>query len=415
MRNIQLYDGTPLEIERVLTTLELSQAKRVLYLHVTFYSRKVGDKHLINFPREQMSENDMQKRKAKQYDGMTLPANGKSIYRGVHWQKNRKRLMATRYSLSHQGEKNFNFWAFDKNEHAAMAFDTEARKQARLWFEFSRGTPNRSSDWLSHGRWIQRTTLSWGPRTKAVRNTGEGTELRSVQCNMNKVLQGVGRTNGPVHFGQYQDGIQAAWCLIESVRRRYGVPEKELNFPRYNQDQKEVRLFDDECYFCHKTSPDNPIATPCNHVFCASCVTEWLDSHVVFRGCHREPISTNDLRTVDLIPWQEKVKKRREKKRKRENTNSSAKETPGETARANEIEDSATIVTSQPTAIRNKAQSAILGIQMTKHCWKWEEEVLHVKNRQETKVVSGIIQFALQVIYWKIKARRLLAIHTVIT
>mmetsp|Transcript_14561 Transcript_14561/g.26378 ORF Transcript_14561/g.26378 Transcript_14561/m.26378 type:complete len:119 (+) Transcript_14561:596-952(+) len=118
---------------------------------------------------------------------------------------------------------------------------------------------------------------------------------------MNKVLQGVGRTNGPVHFGRYQDEIQAA-LVFDRICRRYGVPEKELNFPRYNQDQKEVRLFDDECYFCHKTSQENPIATPCNYVFCASWVTEWLDSHMVCPGCHREPISTNHLRTVDLIP-----------------------------------------------------------------------------------------------------------------
>jgi hypothetical protein len=69
-----------------------------------FYARKAGDTYLINFPREQMSEKDMQKRKTKQYEGVTLPAKGKSIYRGVHLQKNRKRWMA-RYSLSHKKEK----------------------------------------------------------------------------------------------------------------------------------------------------------------------------------------------------------------------------------------------------------------------------------------------------------------------
>ena len=69
-----------------------------------FYARKAGDTHLINFPREQMSEKDMQKRKTKQYEEVTLPAKGKSIYRGVHLQKNRKRWMA-KYSLSHKKEK----------------------------------------------------------------------------------------------------------------------------------------------------------------------------------------------------------------------------------------------------------------------------------------------------------------------
>jgi hypothetical protein len=56
-----------------------------------FYARKAGDKHLIYFPRKQMSEKDIQKRKTKQYEGVTLPTKGKSIYRGVHLQKNLKR------------------------------------------------------------------------------------------------------------------------------------------------------------------------------------------------------------------------------------------------------------------------------------------------------------------------------------
>lgn len=71
-----------------------------------FYARKAGDTRLINFPREQMSEKDMQKRKTKQYEGVTLSTKGKSIYRGVRLQKNRKRWMA-RYSLSHKKEKSW--------------------------------------------------------------------------------------------------------------------------------------------------------------------------------------------------------------------------------------------------------------------------------------------------------------------
>jgi hypothetical protein len=41
---------------------------------------------------------------------------------------------------------------------------------------------------------------------------------------------------------------------IEFAESSYGVPEKELNFPRDGQ-LKEVRLFDNECYFCCLSLP----------------------------------------------------------------------------------------------------------------------------------------------------------------
>ena len=309
-----------------------------------FYARKAGDTHLINFRNERISEKEIEKRKTKQH-GRFLRTKGKSKYRGVHWQKNRKRWMA-RYSLAHKGEKHINLGAFAEAEYAAMAFDAEARKRGRpdshLNFPEEHPTEAQIESWKMN---TTHYTLMGARNKSSSQYRGvskqKGTELWNVQCNINKVLQGIGRAKGPAHFGRYQDEIQAA-LVFDRICRRFGVAEKELNFPRDNQDQKEVRLFDDECYFCHKTSPENPIATPCNHVFCGGCMTEWLDTHQDCPCCHREPISIEDLRPVELVPWQEEVKKGK-KKRKRENTATSATEmSGGETisVKADETDDS---------------------------------------------------------------------------
>ena len=85
--------------------------------------------NVLNFPNEHLSEDEIEKRKSKR-NVKPARGHGKSRYRGVHWQKNRKRWMA-RYSLAHKGAKNINLGAFETAEYAAMAFDFEARKRGR--------------------------------------------------------------------------------------------------------------------------------------------------------------------------------------------------------------------------------------------------------------------------------------------
>jgi hypothetical protein len=51
--------------------------------------------------------------------------------RGVYWQKNRNRWMS-RYTLTHRGEKNINLGAFIDAKHAALVFDSKARRRGRL-------------------------------------------------------------------------------------------------------------------------------------------------------------------------------------------------------------------------------------------------------------------------------------------
>jgi len=68
-----------------------------------FYARKLGGS--INLPDQRIGQDEISLRQEKQYsDDVTLPTSGKSKYRGVSWQKNRKRWMA-RYTLAHKGRK----------------------------------------------------------------------------------------------------------------------------------------------------------------------------------------------------------------------------------------------------------------------------------------------------------------------
>jgi hypothetical protein len=112
-----------------------------------FYARKLGGS--VNFPDERIGEEEISLRQIKRYrTDVALPTRGKSKYRGIHWQKNRKRWMA-RYTFTHRGEKNINLGSFSEARQAASAFDAEARKRGRpdshLNFLFEHSTEAQSS------------------------------------------------------------------------------------------------------------------------------------------------------------------------------------------------------------------------------------------------------------------------------
>ena len=122
-----------------------------------------------------------------------------------------------------------------------------------------------------------------------------------VQVNIKKVLEGMGESRGPINVGRYLSEKKSA-LVYDHTCRKYGVAEQELNFPR-NRPVKEVRLFDDECYFCHKESPVDPVASPCNHVFCRRCILPQLATNQDCPCCQTRISGTKSLRSVDLIPW----------------------------------------------------------------------------------------------------------------
>jgi hypothetical protein len=126
-----------------------------------------------------------------------------------------------------------------------------------------------------------------------------------VRVNIKKVFVGLGKRKGPVSVGCYPDERQAA-LAYDQVCRKYGVPEKELNFPR-DRELREVRLFDDECYFCCQKRPTDPVATPCNHVFCRSCVNKWLGRAKQCPCCQTPVPSESALRSVDLVSHPEQA------------------------------------------------------------------------------------------------------------
>lgn len=283
------------------------------------------------------------------------------------------------WQLSHRGEKNINFWAFAKPEHAAMAFDTEARKRARpdsdLNFPQEHPTGAQIESWKMNT--THYTLMGTKNKSSSQYRGGNG----AMQCPMQheQVSSGSGKDKWACSLWSvsrrdsscpglwsnlssircFREGIELSW--IQPGSKRGSLVWRWMLFLPYDKSRKSNR-----------------------HPMCfalAAWRNGWIVTWCALAVTGRDPISTNDLRTVDLIPWQKKVKKRGETKRKRENTYSSAKETPGETAKANEIEDSVNDRDESADGDQNKTQLAILKIQMANHCWKWEEEVLHVKNR----------------------------------
>jgi hypothetical protein len=268
------------------------------------YARKEG--RPVNFKAEKISEAEMNVLKITK-EGKSV--GGASKFRGVHWQKNRKRWMA-RYTLAHKGEKNLNLGAFVDAKHAALAFDAEARRRGRadaqLNFPDLHPSDAEIEAWKMNG--THYLMMSSG-RKKSSQYRGVAVLSGGafhVQININKVVAGLGRKKGPASIGCFTHEKEAA-LVFDRLCRKYGVPEKELNFPRDGQ-LKEVRLFDDECYFCCQKSPADPVATPCNHIFCRPCVSMWLTGRKTCPCCQTPVTSEEALRPVDLVPWPKEEK-----------------------------------------------------------------------------------------------------------
>jgi hypothetical protein len=268
------------------------------------FARKEG--RPVNFEAEKIGETEMKVRKTRREECLAaVPVKRKSKFRGVHWQKNRKRWMA-RYSVSQKGEKHINLGAFVDANHAALAFDAEARRRGRL--DTHLNFPNlHPSDaeikaWKLNGAHysMMRPGHKKSSQYRGVTVQPPNGTFR-VQINIKKVLTGFGKKTGPVRIGTFTHEKEGA-LVFDRVCRKYGVPEKELNFPRDGQ-LKEVRLFDNECYFCCQECPADPVATPCNRIFCRPCVSMWLTGRKKCPCCQTPVTSEEVLRPVDLVQW----------------------------------------------------------------------------------------------------------------
>jgi hypothetical protein len=267
------------------------------------FARKEG--RPVNFKAEKISEAEMEVLKMTRLAGLAgIPVRGKSKFRGVHWQKNRKRWMA-RFSLAHMGEKNMNLGAFVDAKHAALAFDAEARRRGRLdaHLNFPDQHPSDAEieAWKMNGAHYSMMSSGHKKSSQYRGVTVPPNRNFEVRINIKKVLAGLGKKKGPARIGSFIHEKEAA-LAFDRVCRKYGVPEKELNFPRDGQ-LKEVRLFDNECYFCCQERPADPVATPCNHIFCRPCVSMWLTGRKACPCCQTPVASEKALRPVDLVPW----------------------------------------------------------------------------------------------------------------
>jgi len=267
------------------------------------FARKSGLQ--VNFDDERITEEDIEGLRTSDESKRETPVKGKCKYRGVHWQKNRKRWMA-RYSLSKKGEKHVNLGAFLEAKHAALAFDAEARRRGRpdsaLNFPNEHPTDDQIEAWNMN---TAHYSMMGSQRALTSQYRGvcveKGGGKYRVRVNIKRIVEGYGKTKGPVCLGLYHFEKQAA-LQYDRVCRQYGVPEKELNFPR-NMPLAEVRLFDNECYICHSDKPVDPVATSCNHIFCRSCIQKWSESHKHCACCSSELDAESDLRSVTLVPW----------------------------------------------------------------------------------------------------------------
>jgi hypothetical protein len=162
------------------------------------YARKEG--RPVNFQTEKISEAEIDRRKNK--PGEMLGGSfvqGKSKFRGVHWQKNRNRWMS-RYTLTHRGEKNINLGAFVDAKHAALAFDAEARRRGRpdahLNFPNLHPTEAEIEAWKMNGAHY---SLMGSQHKKSSQYRGVNFQYGAfhVQINISRVLAGLGKKNGP--------------------------------------------------------------------------------------------------------------------------------------------------------------------------------------------------------------------------
>jgi AP2 domain/Zinc finger, C3HC4 type (RING finger) len=292
----------------------------LIALAYDYYARKQQSK-VINFPNEHLSEQEVEKRKCKK-DGPRIRGRGRSKYRGVHWRKDGEHWVA-QYSLAHKGEKNVYLGFFKSAEHAAMAFDFKARKRGRpecdLNFPYEHPTEEQIKQWMTN---TSRYTMTAPGRIKSSEYRGvsycKPRHAWEAQCGITRVVKGMGKQKGKVRLGTFSHEKEAA-LAYDRLCRKFGVHEKELNFPRNHQLLKEVRLFDNECYFCFHKSPTDPVATPCNHVFCRACIVSWLEKSCSGSCpcCKMLGLKKDALRSVTLVSWPKTLDHATTPKRKR--------------------------------------------------------------------------------------------------
>ena len=286
-------------------------SEKVAALAHDCYARKIGCTK-INFENESISEEEVADQKLLQPNSLqNPPVKGRSKYRGVHWQKNRKRWMA-RYSQCTNGKKHINLGAFLDAKHVALAFDHEARKQDRkretLNFPDEIVNGDQIKAWstnVAHYRYM-RSRTSKSSQYRGVTNPDYGDVISSnpwrAQVNIKKVLKGLGKEKGPVQIGAYPSEKQAAFAF-DRVCRRFDIDEIGLNFPR-NIPLPEIRLFATSCYYCNREKAINPVSTKCNHMFCRACIMHYL---LEVEGCpccqtHMKACDKG-IRPVKLNTW----------------------------------------------------------------------------------------------------------------
>ena len=181
-----------------------------------------------NYP-NLLKEPDAKPAKKRRHHGGRV---GKSSYRGVHWQKNRKKWMS-RYSLAHKGEKHINLGAFADEKQAALAWDVEARRQGRpdsdLNFPGEKATEAEIISWKGN-KYKTMTKNGKLGKSKYRGVSMINDRMYTVKCNINAVKIGLGLADRIPQFGVYNNEIQAAH-VFDYVCREFGVAEHELNFP----------------------------------------------------------------------------------------------------------------------------------------------------------------------------------------
>jgi hypothetical protein len=279
------------------------------------YARQKG--RPVNFTSDKTSEAEMKQR--TQYASTEEEnVHQTSKFAGVYWQRKPERWVA-RFPSRNTTSKYISLGTFLKAEHAALAFDTEARKHgwpvANLNFPASHVRRSSIEEWKMKALQfaMMKPEHEKSSRYRGVAVTPNQHNSRfHVQIGIKRVVAGLGKTKSPVSLGYYSDERQAA-LAYDQVCRKYGVPENELNFPR-DRELKEVRLFDDECYFCCQNRPVDPVATPCNHIFCRPCVSMWLTGKKKCPCCQTPVPSETALRSVDLVSQPENAASKSEER-----------------------------------------------------------------------------------------------------
>ena len=169
-------------------------SEKVAALAADIYARREG--RPVNFKDETITETEMKKHKTKAGESLKVSATkGKSKYRGVHWQKNRKRWMA-RYTLAHTGQKNINLGAFLDAKHAALAFDAGARRRGRpvgsLNFPDEHPTDAQIEEWKINSAHYSMMG-SQNKKISLYRGVCKQGNAWVAQCNIKKIVEAYGK------------------------------------------------------------------------------------------------------------------------------------------------------------------------------------------------------------------------------